>query len=99
MGSRLAPRAAEDLDDIWYYVAKESGSVDVANRLIDSITARFFLIASQPYLGRARDKDFGPGSRSLPVGEYVIVYSIERGDVLILRVAHGRRDIEELFKN
>jgi len=80
MGSRLAPRAAED-------------------RLIDSITARFFLIASQPYLGRARDKDFGPGSRSLPVGEYVIVYSIERGDVLILRVAHGRRDIEELFKN
>jgi Plasmid stabilization system protein len=99
MGSRLAPRAAEDLDDIWYYVAKESGNVDVANRLIDSITARFFLIASQPYLGRARDKDFGPGSRSLPVGEYVIVYSIERGDVLILRVAHGRRDIEELFKN
>lgn len=99
MGSRLAPRAAEDLDDIWYYVAKESGSVDVANRLIGSITARFFLIAGQPYLGRARDKDFGPGSRSLPVGEYVIVYSVERGDVLILRVAHGRRDIEELFKN
>ena len=31
------------------------------------------------------------------VGEYVIVYCIEDEDVLILRVAHGRRDIEALF--
>jgi plasmid stabilization system protein ParE len=27
MAHRLAPRAAADLDDIWYYVAKESGSI------------------------------------------------------------------------
>jgi toxin ParE1/3/4 len=98
MAHRLAPHAAEDLDSIWYYVAKESGSVDIANRLIDSITARFFLIATHPNIGRTRDNDFGSGSRSLPVGEYVIVYSIEHGDVLIHRVAHGRRDLDVLFK-
>ncbi len=97
MAHRVAPLAEADLDDIWCYVAKETSSIEVANRLIDSITDRFFLLASQPYIGRARDEDFGVGSRSFPVGEYVIVYCVEDEDVLILRVAHGRRDIEALF--
>jgi len=98
-GTPVAPQATEDLDDIWYYVAKESGSIDVANRLIDSITDRFFLLSGHPYLGRSRDGDFGPGSRSFPVGEYVIVYFVEGEDIQILRVAHGRRDIEALFEH
>ncbi len=42
MAHRVAPRAEADLDDIWYYVAQESGSVEVANRLIDTLTGRFF---------------------------------------------------------
>jgi hypothetical protein len=29
MAHRLAPQAAADLDDIWYYVAIESGSVEL----------------------------------------------------------------------
>jgi len=97
MSHRIAPLAERDLDDIWYYVAKESGSVEIAEHLIDSITDRFFLLTTFPYLGRARDDDFGAGCRSFAVGEYVIVYSVEADDVLILRVAHGRRDIEALF--
>ena len=51
MAHRVSPQAAADLDDIWYYVAKESGSIAVANHLIDSITDRFFLLAGHPYLG------------------------------------------------
>lgn len=97
MAHRVSPRAAADLEGIWHYVAQESGSIDTANHLIDSITNRFLLLAGHPYLGRARDEDFGIGCRSFPVGEYVIVYWVESEDVLILRVAHGRRDIEALF--
>ena len=97
MAHRVAARAAADLDEIWYYVAKESGSVEIAGRLIDSITNRFFLLSGHPHLGRSREDDFGPGLRSFPVGEYVIVYCVENKDVLILRVAHGSRDIEALF--
>jgi len=48
MAHRLAPRAETDLDEIWYYVAKESGSIEIANRLIDTITDRFFTLASFP---------------------------------------------------
>jgi toxin ParE1/3/4 len=97
MAHRIAPGVERDLDEIWYYVAKESGSFDIANRLIDTITDRFFLLAGFPYLGRSRDEDFGSGSRSFAVGEHVIVYTVEGEDVLILRVVHGRRDIEALF--
>ena len=97
MTHRVSPQAVADLDAIWYYVAKESGNLEIANRLIDSIVDRFVLLASHPHLGRARDEDLGAGTRSFPVGEYVIIYCVEDGGVLILRVAHGRRDIEALF--
>lgn len=55
MGHRLSPRAESDLDDIWYFVAKESSSVEVANRLIDAITERFFLLSGFVYIGRSRE--------------------------------------------
>ena len=69
-------KAEADLDDIWLYVARESGSMDVATRLIDSITGRFSFLTTFPYAGRSRDGDFGTGSRSFAVGEYVIVCCI-----------------------
>ena len=69
MAHRAAPRAEADLDDIWLYVARESGSIEIANRLIDTITDRFYALAQFPYLGRSREEDFGPGYRSLAVGE------------------------------
>jgi len=97
MAHRLAPQAADDLDSIWYYVAKESSSLETANRLVDTMADRFLALASFPYLGRSREDYFGPGCRSLAVGEYVIVYWVENEDVLILRVLHGRRDLERLF--
>lgn len=71
--------------------------MNVATRLVDSITSRFSLLASFPYVGRARDEDFGAGSRSFRAGDYIIVYCVEGEDLSILRVVHGRRDLEALF--
>ncbi len=97
MAHRVAPRAEADLDEIWLYVAKESGSMDVATRMIDSITDKFWFLAGFPHAGRVRDRDFGARTRSFPAGEYVIVYCVEGEDVCILRVVHGRRDFGALF--
>jgi plasmid stabilization system protein ParE len=69
MAHRVAPQAEADLDDIWLYAARASGSIDVATRLVDAITSRFAFLAGFPYVGRARDEDFGAGSRSASVGE------------------------------
>lgn len=55
------------------------------------------MLSGFPHIGRPRDEDLGPGYRSLTVGQYVIVYCVESGEALILRVVHGRRDLETIF--
>src|SRR6184192_1628890 len=96
MAHRLAPKAEADLEDIWWHIATRSGGVEIARRQVGAITRRFLLLARHPRLGRARDDDLGLGRRSYPVGRYLIVYRLDGGDVLILRVVHGSRDLEAL---
>jgi toxin ParE1/3/4 len=97
MALRVAAGVEAELDGIWSYVATESGDADVAERLIHSITDRFFMLSKRPQLGRRRDHDLRPGLRSLSVGAYVVIHRIEGPDVLILHVLHGRRDLETLL--
>ena len=95
MAHRLAPEAESDLDELWYYVAG-NGSVEIADRLVDSLTSTFFLLAKYPRVGRRRD-DLRPGIRSFPVGKYVVLYRLGGEDVLIQRVVRGSRDLEALL--
>jgi toxin ParE1/3/4 len=97
MGHIRTPDADFDLDDIWQHVAITSGNYDIADRLIDSITGRFVLLARHPNIGRARDEDLRPGLRSFPVGEYMIIYRVQDADVVILRVLRASRDISGVF--
>lgn len=85
------------MDEIWFHVALEAGKIEIADYIIDNITARFWLLAQRPHIGRARD-DLRPGLRSFPVGDYVILYRIDGKNVLILHVIHGSRDIPRLLR-
>jgi toxin ParE1/3/4 len=98
MAHQRAPSADSDLDEIWYRIAKESGSVERAERFIEYLTERFHLLSENPYIGRSRD-DLRPGLRSFPVGQYVMIYRIAGDDVVILHVFHGSRDIESFFRH
>lgn len=97
MAHRRTPQADADLDEIWYYIASNSDSLDIADRFIDSITDRFFLLARHPNIGRARDEGLRPGLRSFPVGDYLILYRLDGEEVVILRVLRGSRNIAALF--
>jgi plasmid stabilization system protein ParE len=48
MAHRLAPAAEAELDDIWYYVVTESRSTEIADRVVDSLSDRFALLAAHP---------------------------------------------------
>ena len=96
MGHRLAPQAKADLEEIAYYVFLQNGSLEIADRVIESISARFGLLAAYPRAGRRRD-DLRPGMRAFPVGEYIVLYRAEGDDVLIQRVVRGSRDLETLL--
>lgn len=97
MSHRIAASAEADLDEIWYYVAVQSGSADIADRLIDSIIDCFLMISRYPEIGRTRDHDLRPGLRSFSIGEYLIIYRIAGANVLILRILRGSRDLESLL--
>ncbi len=70
----------------------------IADRLIDSITEGFCLLASYPHMGRERDGDLRPGLRSFAVGQYVILYRFAKSEVLILHIFRGSRDIASLLR-
>jgi len=61
----LAPEAEAELDAIWLHIARASGSVDLATRVVEDITERFWLLARYPYLGRGRDEDLRLGLRRI----------------------------------
>jgi len=96
MAYRLAPQAEADLEDIAFYIFLESGSLEIADRLIQSITERFDLLDEYPHAGRERD-GLRAGIRGFPVGEYVLLYRTEGSTVVILRIVRGSRDLEALF--
>ncbi len=97
MGHRLAPEAERDLEDIAFYIFLQSGNIEIAYKLIESVSQRFALLATYPHAGRARE-ELGSGIRSFSVGEYILLYRVEGDDVVIQRVVRGSRDIEELFR-
>ncbi|HTD57089.1 MAG TPA: type II toxin-antitoxin system RelE/ParE family toxin [Silvibacterium sp.] len=95
---RVSAEAESDLDEIWLYIARSRASENIATRIVNKITERFWLLAQHPYVGRRRD-DLRPGLRSLVADEYLIIHRVESdGAVLILHILHGKRDIGAVFR-
>ena len=88
------PQAEADLDDLWEHIAE--ANPDAADKVLDAIAERCTLLAQFPMLGTSRDELF-PALRSLAVGSYVIFYLPLDDGIDVIRVLHGRRDIESLF--
>ena len=91
---RLTPRAREDLDEIWLYIARDN--MGAADRLIDAIGARCNGLADFPELGPARP-DIAPDARMLTIDNYIVLYRSRGADVEIVRVVHGARRLEALW--
>jgi toxin ParE1/3/4 len=87
---RVSKDAEKDLDEIFAYWA-ERASVNIADRLIDAIVERFWLLGEYPAAGRACD-DIAPGVRCFPAGQYLIYYRKIRRGVEIAHVFRGARD-------
>jgi toxin ParE1/3/4 len=92
---RVTAQARADMGEIWLYIAQDN--LEAANRVIDSITARFPMLADHPKLGRARD-ELSPDLRSHPAGHHLIFYRPMPDGVEIVRVLSGYRDLEAEFE-
>jgi len=97
MRIRIPPQARADLDGIWLYIARESGSPDTATRAVESIVDKFALFSKFPHIGKSLEAESRPNVRTFPVGNYVIFYSVRPGEIRILRIIHASRDAENVF--
>lgn len=98
MAVRLNRQVKAELDDIWLYIAVESSSLEIADRVVETITDTFLQLSKHSNLGRRRD-DIRKGLRSINAGNYVVIYRVEGNDVRILHVVHGRRDIKSAIRH
>jgi toxin ParE1/3/4 len=90
------PLAELDLLDIWDYIADDSP--DRADDFLDRIESKLLTLAQNSGLGRKRP-DLLPDLRSFCIGNYVVFYQQIEGGIDVIRVIHGSRDIEELFRH
>jgi toxin ParE1/3/4 len=86
-----APRADQDLLDIWSYYASEA-SDDIADKVVAQIVTAARRIAALPLSGRPRD-DLQSGVRSVLAHPYLVFYRETEDVVQVLRVLHERRNL------
>ena len=89
------PQAEADILEIWAYIAE--GSIVEADNWVDKLDEKLALWATQPMMGRARD-ELVEGVRSFAFGRYVVFYQPLPDGIDVVRVLHGRRDIDANFE-
>lgn len=95
---RYRPEAYADLEDIFRFIVRLSGSRVTARRFVLRIRNRCHRIGNVPQGGRPRD-DLEPGLRTVPFEHSaVIAYKVESDCVRIANVFYGGRDYEALYR-
>jgi toxin ParE1/3/4 len=101
-GYTVKPKADCDLDDYADYLAREA-SLDVALRFLAAGHATFALLATHPSIGwRSRLRHSSLKTlrvfRVAGFERMLILYRPEANGVDILRVVHGSRNLQALFR-
>jgi toxin ParE1/3/4 len=96
MKIRLSDEAKADLASIRKHIAADNprAAADVLRSIRDTLRDT---IAHFPLAGMRCD-ELAPGLRCFPVGNYVVFYLIG-GGIDVVRVLHGARDIEAIFRD
>jgi toxin ParE1/3/4 len=89
------PEAQQDIDEIVDFIAEDNEAA--ARRWLDGLNRELDLLSRFPRMGPLRE-ELAPGLRSLPFGNYVILYFALRDGLIVARVFHGARDIEHEFE-
>ena len=88
----LSPEAKNDLLTIRAQTLNKWG-IQQARKYIDALEKKCEELAQSPHIGRERS-EIKSGYRSITEGKHVIFYRVGYSGVDILRILHGRMDIE-----
>jgi toxin ParE1/3/4 len=90
------PQARLDLKQVYRHMAEANPTAAaVLVRLIDT-KAR--LIVQSPHIGQGIP-ELGASLRRFPVGDYLIFYEVTTSGIEVVRILHGARDLETIFRD
>lgn len=93
-GFRLRPKAIEDIEAIGDFIAADDPTRAVS--FIEELIALGARIAERPRAFQRRD-DLAPGLRQAVHDRYLILFTIDADRVVVERVVHGARRLEDLI--
>jgi plasmid stabilization system protein ParE len=96
---QLTPQAREDLDAIWWNIAKDN--LDAAERVESEIISACRRLAKHPRMGNKRLDITALPVRFWTVAKfpnYVIVYRPDAVPLQVLAILHARRDLKEALR-
>lgn len=93
----FSPAAADDLNEIWEYIARDD--IDAADRFRDQVYDAVGRLAEMPRMGHRREDLANKAIRVWSVGNYLIFYDPESKPLEIVRILSGYRDVEALFES
>ena len=93
---RLSRAAQHDLEDIQETGLLEFGIHATRNHMA-GFERIFALLRERPLTGQDRP-DFGAGIRSFSHRPHRLLYRVERGEILIVRILHGARDARSILR-
>ncbi len=96
MRYRVSEDATRDLQEIFLYWAKRA-NLQAADRLMDGIVERFWLLGEYPDAGRTAE-EIAVGVKCFAAGKYLIYYRKTRGRIDIFHVFHGARNQGKAFQ-
>lgn len=91
----LTPRAKQDIDDIWDYIAADS--IDAADRVLIALQKAVLRLAKTPGVGHIREDLADKQHRFLLVYSYLIVYRFETKPLQVVRILHAARDVQSIL--
>ena len=92
---KLTPRAEQDANDIWDYMAVEN--VRKADRLLAAMETAIRKIAAHPGIGHYREDLADKRHRFYLVHPYLIIYRTGSKPLQVLRILHASRDVKALL--
>lgn len=94
-GFVLSPKARQDLEDIWLFTAGR-WSIEQAEVYIRDLNAKFVAVSLNPDVYRLR-REFDPPVRMARHQSHSIIFTVDDQCIVILRIVHGRQDLEALL--
>lgn len=92
---RISPRARADLDEIWRYLAQESG-IARAEHILEEIRRAVVRLSEMPGMGHHRDDLPDMSFRCWSVKNYLVVYKPQPRPIRVVRIVSGYRDLRRL---